>query len=187
MAKYSQSLNEQLLSGPSPGVGGLDVLYSDHLDTLVNHLRARFGNGPPDPEDVAHTAFSQLLSRGDWQSIRNPKAFLFRAAHNAAVSELRALGVRIRHADTLQQEEPEDGGSVLNPERVLGNRELLDQISAVIENLPDKQRRIFQMSRIDAMTLSDIARHEGLSRTAVRKHLARATAAVDELLSRLDG
>lgn len=165
------------------GTAAIGTLYADSIDTLIVQLRARFGSGPPEPEDVAQTAFSQLVRRGDWQSIDDPGAFLFRAANNVAISEMRALGVRKRHADELQRQKNGDQGSVSNPESVLSNRDLLDRVSQVIENLPDKQRRIFEMRRFDEMTLSEIARREGISRTAVRKHLARATAAVDEFLT----
>ncbi|MEM1411510.1 MAG: sigma-70 family RNA polymerase sigma factor [Pseudomonadota bacterium] len=159
-------------------------LYDEYRHVLVKRLRARFGSGPPEPEDMAQLAFSQLLRRGDWASINNPQAFLYRAASNATISELRASEVRGHHA--AREQHPEAKGSDLGTERVLAHRELLKTVAAAIEQLPDKQRRIFEMNRFEGLTLSEIARREGLSRTSIRKHLSRAVATIDAFLPDFD-
>ena len=178
--------NNKPASNPpgEPASAAIETLYSAFFETLASRVRARFGNGPPDPEDVAQTAFLKLFRNGNWQSISNPQAYLLRTANNFVISEMRAIGVRARHADQVKNDNSqEEEGSTLDLERVFTNRELLEQISRVIDNLTDRQRRIFEMKRFDELSLSEIARREGISRTAVSKHLTRAVAAVDGYLA----
>lgn len=162
----------------------MESLYTGFFETLTSMVRARFGNGPPDPEDVAQTAFLKMHGSGDWTTINDPQAYLLRTANNIAISEMRALDVRARHADRTKKSKIEhEEGASLDVERVLTSRELLEQISRVIDNLSDRQRRIFEMKRFDELSLSEIARREGISRTAVSKHLNRAIVAVDRYLA----
>ncbi|MEO0421950.1 MAG: sigma-70 family RNA polymerase sigma factor [Pseudomonadota bacterium] len=163
----------------------IEALYASYLETLIAQLRARFGSGPPEPEDMAQRAFIQLIRRGDYASIRDPKAYLFRAATNAALSELRAISVRAHHAGQVRQQHqvqsPERPGAL--PDQLVSSRQLLARAMQVIEGLPAKPRRIFRQRRFEDLSISEIARREGISRAAVRKHLARATAAVDKMLA----
>lgn len=172
---------------PKPSVDGLDrsvgALYEELSGFLVSRVRARFGSGPPEPEDVIQTAFLKFYEHKDFRSIKDPKAYLLRAVNNVAISEIRALEVRARHAHHLADgRDTEKQGFALDVERVLTRRDLLDHISRVIDNLPEKQRRILEMNRFEDLSLTEIARREGISRTAVSKHLARALAAVDKYL-----
>ena len=161
------------------------TLYAEFLDPLVDYLRRKFGSGPPEPEDLAQIAFSQLVHRGAWRDIRDPKAFLRRAASNAAISEYRARTVR-KHLLHPVTEDLEHWGSDVTLERVLSHRELLKKVLRHVEQLPAKQRRIFELSRFEELSITDIAQREGISRTATRKHLTRACASVDQFLAGLN-
>ena len=44
-------------------------LYQEYYMPLVATLRKMYGNGPPDPEDVANEAFERIVTRGDVGSI----------------------------------------------------------------------------------------------------------------------
>lgn len=162
----------------------LASLYAEFMGPLIDYLRRKFGAGPPEPEDLAQIAFAQLVNRGTWRDIQDPKAFLRRAASNAAISEHRARNVR-KHLLHPVTEDLEDWGSDLTLESVLTDRDLLKKILRFVGRLPEKQRRIFEMSRIEEMSITDIAKREGISRTATRKHLTKACASVDQYLASL--
>lgn len=47
------------------GHGDIDALYRAHAGDLVAWLRKMFGDGPPEPEDMAQQAFLKLMERPD--------------------------------------------------------------------------------------------------------------------------
>lgn len=161
------------------------ALYAEFVGPLVDYLRRKFGAGPPEPEDLAQIAFAQLLNRGTYRDIHDPRAFLRRAASNAAISAHRARTVR-RHLLHPLTEDLEDWGSDVTLERVLSEKDILRKVLRFVETLPGKQRRIFELNRFEDMSLTEIALREGISRTAVRKHLTKACASVDGYLARLN-
>lgn len=79
-AENSTSNNDQKI---------LSSLYARQNEELLRYLRKLLGSGPPPPEDVAQSAFSQLAARGNLGEIKNLPGFLWRAAQNIISSEFR--------------------------------------------------------------------------------------------------
>ena len=161
----------------------LGGLYREHWRELCRYLTATFGPGPPEPEDVAQLAFARVAAHRHFDAIENPKAFLWRTAHNIAVSEKRSQSVRRRRADEVKQTSLTAEGDDFTPERVLVAREQIAAISAVLEGMPAKRRRMLVLNRIEGLSFAEIARRTGLSQTAVKKHVARAMIDLDAALA----
>src|SRR5688572_3251372 len=82
----------QLLES-SPSADGerrqqLSDLYRVHWKGLCGYVRAQFGPGPPEPEDVAQTAFIRFAA-ADPAHIENPRAFLYATARNLVIDHHR--------------------------------------------------------------------------------------------------
>ncbi len=83
------------LDGPHTAVDDRDErarlkqLYERYWSDLCRHIRATFGAGPPDPQDVAQSAFARFLSIDDRQAVENPRAFLYTTARNIALDVTR--------------------------------------------------------------------------------------------------
>ncbi|MEM8982576.1 MAG: sigma-70 family RNA polymerase sigma factor [Pseudomonadota bacterium] len=155
--------------------GLLEKWYSDHFTALVNFLRARFGIGPPDPEDIAQKTFTQILGKVDFQSVTNPRAYLWRVAHNLMVSEHRAIGAADRGVGNLTAITNVDEGYLLVPERVLEAKAQMQTALTVIGEMPERRRDVLILVRVDGLTLRETASRLGISSAAVSKHLAKAT------------
>ncbi|MEM8572896.1 MAG: sigma factor, partial [Pseudomonadota bacterium] len=78
------------VSPPEEAQSPISVLYQEYAAELAEGLRKRFGNGPPDPDDVAQEAFQKVLERGDLSTIKNLRAFLWRTARNLILSSKRS-------------------------------------------------------------------------------------------------
>ncbi|MEM1404731.1 MAG: sigma-70 family RNA polymerase sigma factor [Pseudomonadota bacterium] len=157
--------------------------YRDHFHRFVADLRSKFGSGPPDPEDVAQQAFEKLLNHSEKQEpLRNVKAYLWMMCRNIIISELRSQkAAKLRdaaYADHLFDAQ----GSVPSPERVLETIEQRFLVEAALARMPDRRQRSFTLVRTHGLTLTEAARELGISRTAVRKHVVKAT---QEILSML--
>jgi RNA polymerase sigma-70 factor (ECF subfamily) len=74
-----------------------EELFHEHYPLIYRTAYSVTGSRE-DAEDVVQTVFLRLYRRGNWSGLReNPKAYLYRAAVNAAVSVLRS---RRRHVLT---------------------------------------------------------------------------------------
>lgn len=157
-------------------------LYTDNIARLIGALRKRFGDGPPDPSDVAQQAFQKLIERSDRPKIRNLEAFLWRTARNIMLKHKRSADVRSHRDFELEQIFFTPGGANLDPERVVSANEQLLLIQDIMKKMPLKRRSAFVLHRMDGLNVSETARRMKLSRTAVVKHLARAFADIDHAL-----
>ncbi|MEM0952624.1 MAG: RNA polymerase sigma factor [Pseudomonadota bacterium] len=162
--------------------GELETLFNEEYDDLVRFLYARFGAGPPEPEDVAQHAFLKLHDRGHLEDIDNPKAFLWRTASNLVVSGLRAENVRHKYKTDQDAKKPEAEGVHSSPERVIETEQELFLVSQALAGMPLRRRRAFVLHRFEGMSYTAIGRQLGIGRTAVTKHIARATMEIDTVL-----
>lgn len=158
------------------------TLYEQQSPVLIAAIRKQFGEGPPDPEDIAHQAFQKIIERSKLSDITDIPGFLWRTARNLILTDKRAQGVRSRHAYAVEQLFFPQEGSVSTPETVFSAKQQLDVINAVLLAMPATRRRIFMMHRVDGLKVADIARQLRMSQPGAAKHLARAVADIDKAL-----
>jgi RNA polymerase sigma factor (sigma-70 family) len=155
---------------------GMDVLYARHWGELCHYIKKHFGPGPPDPEDVAQDAFMKFAAIDDREAIDNPRAYLFRTAHNVLVDEHRRLALRRANpADTEAQLVSDDR----TPERVLVGQERLDILTRSLRAMPAARRRSFLLNRLQGLSCAAIARMTGYSESAIKKHIGLALAELE--------
>ncbi|HWX26403.1 MAG TPA: sigma-70 family RNA polymerase sigma factor [Steroidobacteraceae bacterium] len=152
---------------------GIDVLYARHWSELCHYIKKHFGAGPPDPEDVVQETFIKYAAIEDRETIDNPRAYLFRTAHNVLVDERRKLAVR--------RAMPGDGAAApmsddRTPERVLVGQERLQVLRRTLRAMPEARRRSFLLNRLQGLSAAAIARKTGYSESAVKKHISLALA-----------
>ncbi|MBS0364830.1 MAG: sigma-70 family RNA polymerase sigma factor [Proteobacteria bacterium] len=159
---------------------GMDVLYARHWSELCHYIRSRFGPGPPDPEDVAQDAFTRFMAIDDRKAIDNPRAYLFRTAHNVLVDEHRRLALR-GASPTDAEVRPESDDRT--PERVLDGQERLAILTRSLRAMPAARRRSFLLNRLQGLSCAAIARMTGYSDSAVKKHIDLALRDIEASLS----
>lgn len=161
---------------------GLKQLYEHYWTDLCRHIRATFGAGAADPQDVAQSAFARYLSVDDRQAVENPRAFLYTTARNIALDITRHLKHTRRHSLSVVQEAANDPVDECSPERIALARERAGALSAVIEKLPRKQRQALLLNRLHDMSYSEIAERIGSSKSDVRRQIVRALATIEAAL-----
>ena len=142
-------------------------------------LRKAFGDGPPDPDDISQLAFQKVIERGDIASIENLRAFLWRTARNLVLNEKRREDVRSRHDYEIEQLFFATEGDASSAERVISAREQLSLVNALLEKMPENRRRAFYLHRVEGLTVAEVGRRLGISRTGAAKHIARAISDID--------
>jgi RNA polymerase sigma factor (sigma-70 family) len=160
-------------------------LYRRYWPELCRYLARTFGDGPPDPQDVAQQAFLRYATLDSQDAIRNERAYLYRIAHNVLIEEHRQGAVRrAAIADMATQMMLADE---ITPERALIAHDCLFVLHRVIQRLPPARRRSFLLHRIEGLSCAAIARRTGYSESAIKKHVALVTAALDEALRQVEG
>lgn len=167
---------------PSPEKG-LEAIYRETLQSLIAMLRKSFGNGPPDPEDIAQQAYQRLLERARLDDIENLEAFLWRTARNLFFNEQRKQAVRSRYDYELEQFFFPTQGFDSDPERVHIAEEQISLVRQALQAMPERRRRAFVLHRIDGLSIAATGRELKISATAAGKHIAKAMADIDRRLS----
>ena len=162
--------------------GLLGDIYQSYWPELCRYINKTFGAGPPDPEDVAQQAFTNFAALDDPHAIVNPRAFLYRSAHNIAIHQIQRQATRDRFLLDAQHAGREEKADDADAESVLIARQRLGIVERAIRLLPHKQRRLLLLHRIHKLSYAEISRRTGMSRTQVKRHIAKAIAGCRQAL-----
>ena len=124
-------------------------------------------------DDVYQMLSEQLLSSESSRQVKNPEAYLLRAASNTANSYHRAESTRQVYesqagtADVVADDSAPDGS--------LQAEEALAVVECALNELPLLTKNMFLAFRLDGMAQRQIARKFGVSLSTVEKRIALAT------------
>lgn len=163
----------------------LETLYRDHAPILKAKLRQVFGNGPPDPDDIAQAAFEKLIQRGSTSDIASIKGYLWRTARNLFFNDKKRQSMRSRHDFEIEQLFFPQRGGESNAEIVLGAKEELRAINIVLQNMPERRRRAFLLHRVEGLSISEVARRLRIARSPADRHIKRAAEDIHICLAKL--
>jgi len=161
-------------------IAPLDQLYSSEQPKLLRFLMRRTSND--NARDIVQQVFACFIGLDERRqtSIDNPQAYLRRSATNLAIDQARAAS---RHfcAAPVDVEDLDVPG----PDQIaaLEARDMLRRLEVAMTRLKPRTREIFLAHRIDGYSYSEIAALTGLSVKGVEKHMSRAIAFVDRVLS----
>lgn len=158
------------------GSDAVERAYRRHWRELCRYVARVFGAGPPDPEDVVQQAFAAYAALERPEAVANPRAFLYRSAANIVINHHRRAAVQRRHAEEEERRQAATGeADGITPEVQLLNREQLAIVEGAIRAMDPRRRRFLLLHRIDGLGFTEIARREGLSESAVRNQIAKAS------------
>lgn len=148
-------------------------LYEQNRPLLTRFLRARAvaRDDLPDLLQEVYLRFSRQADRVGPEAVDPARAtgLLLTIARNLVID-------RVRHRKVSETDPDVDVEALLDPlpapEQQVIRQEALDQLSAVIEQLPPQCRRVFVMRKIHQMSQKAIAEKLGLSVSTVEKHVA---------------
>ncbi|MEM1412374.1 MAG: sigma-70 family RNA polymerase sigma factor [Pseudomonadota bacterium] len=164
----------------------LQALYERFFLKLVVGLRATYGDGPPDPEDIAQAAFVKLKKRGSLDDIRDPEGFVWIAARNLMLSEKRKQAVANNHSEEISRRYFSDGCDNFDPECVFRSQQQLTLVAQTLNEMPERRRRIFILNRVHGLTPAQAGARCGVSRSSAVRHIAIASEALVRTLNDAD-
>lgn len=134
-------------------------------------------------DDIVQETYTRLSTVQSVADIRDPKTYMFQAAHSIIVSHVRRsrivpiLAVGSLEAFDLISEAP-------SVEAQASDHQQLQRLAEAIATLPGKIRDVFILRRIHDMPQREVAQRLGLSESTVEKHLSKGLRLLAALFDR---
>lgn len=143
----------------------LSALYTSERNRL-SRIIARLFSNRNDVEDIVHDTFVRFIT-ARLDGIDQEKAYITRIARNLAIdAQRKASRHPLADIDLFEMVDPSP-----SPEQVVADRQALEITLLVLERLPYKTRRAFELHRMGEMTIAQIARELGISTSNAGRHV----------------
>ncbi|PSR12260.1 MAG: RNA polymerase subunit sigma-70 [Bacteroidetes bacterium] len=153
------------------------AIFKDYANNLYHFLYYKTGNLSM-AQDLTQEAFTRL-----WQNCQavlkaNAKGYVFKIANNLLLNTYKHRRVVLQFEHRPQSEAHHE-----SPAFLLEEKELKAQLETAIAALPEKQRVVFLLSRIDKKTYQEIADLLGISKQTVEKRMYNALDTLRQLFA----
>jgi len=150
-------------------------IFYTHSEHIRNFLYYKSGNLAL-AEDLVQDAFGKLWENCAKVEFPKAKSYLFTIANNLFLNHVNHQKVvlkfeQIGHSDTDRQ----------SPHYLMEEAEFKQRLESAIAALPEDQRTVFLMNRIDKKKYREIAEELGLSVKAVEKRMHKALAVLRKI------
>ena len=145
-----------------------ESVFKTHAESLVNFLYYKSGDYPA-AEDMMQDSFGKLWKECAKVSLDKSKSFLFTVANNMFLN-------KVKHKKVVLKFEQLSHSQLSNetPQYLLEEAEFKNRLELAIAGLPEGQRTVFLMNRIDKMKYKEIAEKLDLSTKAIEKRMHKA-------------
>lgn len=155
-----------------------EFLFKSYYPRLRGYA-SRFLHDEEAVRDIIQESFLKFWERRHLIEAISLSSLLFAMVRNACMNYLKHIQLVEQQPLDYLQEMPGredlycwDFG--LDPEHALLYKELQQEVDTVINNLPERCREVFVMSRFKRMKNREIAEALQISTTAVEKHISKA-------------
>lgn len=180
MKEYSQYSDEELMQEIKAGnMMAFDALYRNYSRRLYKFSIAILKSSE-EAENIVQEVFLNLwLNREKIEKGSSVKYYIFTIAYNSSISIIRKRIKESRFIEylrTLQDinQEPVDMQIEYN--------ELEEKLTMIIDSLPERQKEVYLLHRIEGLKYSQIAERLNISVNTIENHISRALKTIREKL-----
>lgn len=171
--KNNKEKYAELLLGISEGnEKAFSELYDIFYPELTRHVLSKV-NDQIIAEDILHDLFFSLWkNRESILKIKSVPAYLY-----SSVRYLILRYYRMKKVQEFNLSDLDDIEGVLDESSIedrLYYRYILDEVQSEIENLPEKCKEVFKLSRENYLSIQEISEKLSISESTVKKHINRA-------------
>ncbi len=153
-----------------------EKLFNEHFEAIRNFVYFKTGDRQL-AEDISQDVFIKVWEKRDEIIEDKVKYLLYTIANNLSLNYIKHLKIVFNFRNAFIEKHEFE-----SPEHIMVQNEFRESLQAAIDALPEKQRVVFLMNRIEKLTYSEIAERLGLSVKAIEKRMSQA---LKELNSRL--
>lgn len=151
-------------------------IFRTHYEAVTRYIYYKCGN-LQQAEDIVQDVFVKLWKLCATVSFSKVKAYLYRAAGNSFLNEKAHEKIVLKH---LKKKTP--AVDIESPEYLMQMEEFHQKLKLAIESLPQKEREVYLLSRVEKKTYSDIAEITGIGVKAVERRMSKALLQLREVL-----
>jgi len=159
-----------------------EAIFHKMKDKLYRYA-LRFVKDSDSAEDVVQDVMYKLWQkRQEADTIENLEAWMMVLTRNRALDILRKVKdnmVNIDEAYSVSDQAP-------IPDKQMENADLMTQLNACLDQLPEKQRTVFHLREIEQMTYEEICVTTGFNLDDVKVSLFRARKHIQRMLSKIN-
>ena len=130
-------------------------------------------------EEIVQEVFLKLWQKREETRIDNIGGWLHTVAANMTYTYLRREALNNRFINSLKVR-PVNLDSEIDQK--IDHKESLNLINEAINQLPDQQRRVYELSRVEGMSRDEIGKLLEISPNTVKNHLAKALQSIKKFL-----
>lgn len=170
---------------PDRAEAAFEALYQRYRDRVYS-IAHRITGRSADAMDVLQEAFSLLFRKiGGFRSDALFSTWLFRIVVNCSVDHVRQKRQRHgRWGHSLEELEDGPAHDANGPMASAVTREVGEQVQACIARLSPKLRAVLALRHLEGLSYEELAATLNLSMGTVKSRLARAHAALEDVLRR---
>lgn len=147
--------------------GSITKTVKQFGDKLLGFVRKKV-RSDEDAEDIIQDVWYQLTRLNDVEELENIGAWLYRVARNKIVDGYRKRTTESIEDFEYQNEEGEVNFKDIlllddsnNPEDAFFKELFWEELTSALEELPQRQREVFELNEIEGYTLQEIADQRG--------------------------
>lgn len=156
-----------------------EFVFATHSKTLYNFIYYKCGDAHL-AEDIVQESFIKLWDNCAKVVFEKAKSYLFTVARNLFLNDVAHKKIVLQH-----QLDAKDKSSNETPQFLLEEQEFMLKLKQAIADLPERQREVFLLSRIDKKKYAEISEIVGISVKAVEKRMSLALANLREKIENI--
>jgi len=153
-----------------------DMLAFDEIYHKYNKLLFGFAirivKFSHDAEDIVHDVFLKLWqNRTSIDEGMSFRSYLFTIAYNTTINIIRKRSVKEEYVEALKNLQDQGTNNVATE---MEFNELNEKLQSALNELPQRQKEIYMLSRDEGLTYSQIAEKLSISVNTVENHMVKA-------------
>ena len=182
MSAYQTYAEKELLRQVAAGDElAFQSLFNAWRDKLYFYI-FRITNSQENAEDVVQEVFFKLwVKRCALTEVDNFSAYLYRMAHNHAISGIRRMAQETVILSELRRDSMASG---LPADEALLRKQVEERLKEIADALPKQQKLVYTLSREQGLKQEDIAGQLNISVSTVQNHMTQALRTIRQELGR---
>ena len=141
-----------------------------------------------DAEDIVQETMLKVWNRRDsWDELESIEAYCLAICRNMALDKMkRADSQQASLDDDEGHHDHEDRSWSVNPEEMAVQRDRVEQVKRLLDQLPEKQRTCMQLRDMEGKAYKEIAQVMGITEQQVKVNIFRARQTIKEKFQQLE-
>jgi len=178
--EYSQLSDEQLMSEIKAGnMLAFDTLYHKY-NRRIYKFAVSILKSSEDAENILQDVFLKLwINRDNVEKDSSVRYYIFSTTYNSSITIIRGKMKESRFLESLKNMQDFEHDPV-NLE--IEYKELEGKLNEIIESLPERQKEVYLLHKVEGLKYSEIAERLNISVNTIENHMSRALKFIRERL-----